>query len=334
MTQESRDRLFGYEHAFDDPVTLAVTIGLAVALLVTPLILLGLDRLGKIGPGMRPELWRRYFSWLILVPLILVPILMGAFWAVMGIGILGLLCGREYSRATGLFREHLINAVIVVGIFLIYFAVLDNWYRLFVALTPLSISLMAAVAITADRPQGYIQRVALGVLGFTLFGTGLGHLAFLTNDPGYRPVLILVFLAVEANDVFAFLSGKAIGGPKLAPNTSPNKTAGGSLGALVLTTLLVVGIGTPIFRGTAIGGWPQLAILGMLISVVGQLGDLMLSSIKRDLGLKDMGTTIPGHGGLLDRFDSLILVAPVVFHYLNYFVGVGTGEPQNIFTGG
>ena len=64
----------------------------------------------------------------------------------------------------------------------------------------------------------------------------------------------------------------------------------------------------------------------LAVIVAGQLGDLTMSSIKRDLGIKDMGTLLPGHGGLLDRFDSLILAAPAVFHYVNYFVGVGNGS--------
>jgi phosphatidate cytidylyltransferase len=71
--------------------------------------------------------------------------------------------------------------------------------------------------------------------------------------------------------------------------------------------------------------------LGIIVSIVGQFGDLMLSAIKRDLGLKDTAKLIPGHGGLLDRFDSLILVAPAVFHYVSYFVGFGVGQPQRIF---
>jgi phosphatidate cytidylyltransferase len=103
----------------------------------------------------------------------------------------------------------------------------------------------------------------------------------------------------------------------------------------VLTTLLAGVLGHYVFLGTRVDHPLWLGLLGVIISVVGQLGDLMLSSIKRDLGLKDMGATIPGHGGLLDRFDSLLLVAPAVFHYLVYFIGFALeGEPTRVITGG
>ena len=76
-----------------------------------------------------------------------------------------------------------------------------------------------------------------------------------------------------------------------------------------------------------------LGLLGALVSIGAQAGDLMLSSIKRDLGIKDMGVTLPGHGGVLDRFNSLLLVAPAVFHLVNYVVGIGLGAPSRIITG-
>jgi phosphatidate cytidylyltransferase len=334
MSPEARERLFGAGHAFDHPVTFVVTLAVAALLLVTPSVIWLLVRLGWIDAKLRAELMPRYWSWLVLTPLILTPILLGAAWTILGIGILSLLCYREYARATGLFREKAVSLVVVLGILAVTFAELDHWYRLFVALVPFTVGVIAIIAILRDQPQGYIQRVALGVLGFGLFGSCLGHLGYLANDRNYRPVLILVFLSVELNDVFACTVGKTLGKRKLAPNTSPKKTIAGAVGALVLTTLLVTAVGSVVFQGTVLANLVHLVILGILVSVLGQFGDLMLSSVKRDLGIKDMDATIPGHGGLLDRFDSIILVAPALFHYINYFVGVGTDQAPRVLSGG
>lgn len=334
MSPEARDRLFGAQHAFDHPVTLVVTLAVASLLLLTPVVIWLLVRLGRIDSKLRAELMLRFWSWMVLTPLIVIPILLGAAWTILGIGTLSLLCYREYARATGLFREKAVSLVVVLGIVAVTFTELDHWYRLFVAMVPFTVGVIAMVAILRDQPQGYIQRVALGVLGLVLFGSCLGHLGYLANDRNYRPMLILILLSVELNDVFAFMVGKSLGKRKLAPNTSPKKTVAGAVGALVLTTLLVIGVGSVVFQGTVLARLVHLVILGVLVSVLGQFGDLMLSSIKRDLGIKDMAATIPGHGGLLDRFDSVILVAPAVFHYINYFLGVGTDQAPNVLTGG
>jgi len=334
VSAETRARLLGYEHAFDHPVTFWVIIALAAILLLVPALVWFLAASARISDSLRSELFQRYYSWLVIVALLLGPILLGALWTILGITLLSLLCYREFARATGFFRERFMSLQVVLGIVLMNAAALDNWLGLFMALQPLTIVGLAALTITDDRPQGYIQRVALAVFAYTLFGAALSHLSFFANDVNYRPILILIFLSVELNDVFAFLAGKTLGRRRLAPNTSPKKTVAGALGAVVLTTLLVVGLGWQVFRETELAQPLPLAVLGILISSVGQLGDLMLSSIKRDLGIKDMGVLIPGHGGLLDRFDSILLVAPAVFHYVHYFVGVANGQPARIFTGG
>ena len=188
------------------------------------------------------------------------------------------------------------------------------------------------VSIPQDRPQGYIQRVGLAIFGYMLFGAGLAHLGYMANDLNYRPIVLMLLTTVAINDVFAFTFGKLLGGPKMLPATSPNKTISGAVGALVCTTLVVAGISSSIFRGTALGDPVHLLGLGLIVSIAGQAGDLMLSSIKRDLGIKDMGVVIPGHGGWLDRFNSLLLVAPAAFHYVGYYVGFGLEQPARLFT--
>lgn len=334
MSPQTSERLFGYWRAFDHPITLWMSVGLGVVFLVVPVIFLILQGRGRLSPKLRTELWQRYFSWLIIAALLLGPILAGALYTVLAITLLSLLCYREYARATGFFRDRLLSLQVVIAILLINFAALDNWLAFFMALQPLTVICLAAFTILGDRPQGYIQRVALGVFGFSFFGSALAHLSFFTNDPDYRPILLLIFISVELNDIFAFIVGKTLGRRKLLPNTSPNKTVAGSLGAMVLTTVLVYVLGGWVFAGTRLDQPLHLLMLGAMIGFAGQLGDLMLSSIKRDLGIKDMGNLIPGHGGLLDRFDSIILVAPAVFHYVHYFVGVANDQPVRIFTGG
>lgn len=334
MTEATQQRLFDFGQAFDHPVTLWATIVIGALLVFSMVLVVILNKMGKLSPEHYDELKKRILSWCVIAPVLVVPILMGAFWVILGATVLGLLCYREYARAIGLFRHFEISACVVVGILLIGLAAMDHWYNFFLALPALGVILIAAVAILADRPEGYIQRVALGAFGFLLFGVCIGHFAYLANDSSFRPVLLLLLVAVESNDVFAYITGKLFGKRKLAPKTSPNKTIGGALGAMLCTTVLIFLLGRLVFAGGEMAGVLHLIGLGLVVSVAGQLGDLMLSSIKRDLGIKDMGAAIPGHGGLLDRFDSLLLVAPAFFHYVGYFRGFGLDQQVRIFTGG
>jgi phosphatidate cytidylyltransferase len=176
--------------------------------------------------------------------------------------------------------------------------------------------------------------VGLAVFGFLLFGTCLGHLGFMTNDTRFRSLILLLLFSVQLNDIFAYIVGKSLGGPKLAPHTSPNKTISGSLGAVVLTSLVVFVLSGFIFTEGPLSGPVQRLVLGLLISISGQFGDLSVSSIKRDVGVKDTGSLIPGHGGVLDRANSLLLSAPTVFHYVNYLDGIGGDQVTRILSGG
>ena len=124
---------------------------------------------------------------------------------------------------------------------------------------------------------------------------------------------VIFILMVWGSDSGAYFVGKAIGGAKLAKSISPNKTWAGFIGALVMPALIGV-IGLFILRGLDgfIGEQAfKIAFIGILIGVAGQTGDLLVSALKRKAGVKDTGQLIPGHGGLLDRVDSLMLAAPV-----------------------
>jgi phosphatidate cytidylyltransferase len=334
MTPAVRERLFGFQHAFDSPVTLWITVAVAGVLTIATLVVWLLHAMGKTSPTLHDELVKRVASWAVMAPLLLGPVLLGAVWTILAVGILSVLCYREFARATGFFRQRSLSIIVVLGIIATTFASADHWYGFFVAIPPLVIVLLAMVAILRDEPRGYTQRVALGILSFLLFGHCLGYVGYMANDPDYRPIIVLIILAVELNDVFAYISGKLFGYRKLAPHTSPGKTMGGALGALVLTTSLVAAVGHFVFAGSPLDLPVRLIGLGVIVSVAGQFGDLMVSSIKRDIGIKDMGVAIPGHGGLLDRFDSLLLVAPAVFHYVGYFRGFGLDQPIRIFSGG
>jgi phosphatidate cytidylyltransferase len=137
--------------------------------------------------------------------------------------------------------------------------------------------------------------------------TPLSLMLLRANSHGGFWLILAVFIAVWATDTGALICGKLIGGPKLSPRLSPNKTWAGAFGG-VLSAIAGVAILFAILRANIVSG----ALLGLAISVVGQAGDLFESWVKRRVGRKNSGSLIPGHGGVLDRIDSILFVAPVV----------------------
>jgi phosphatidate cytidylyltransferase len=230
---------------------------------------------------------------------------------------------KEFARATGLYRDWWMTGAVYLGIAAVGVTSLvspphggpPGWYGLFMTLPVYAIALLILIPIARDRTQGQLQALALGVLGFAYIGWMFGHLGFLANaNHAYGYLLYLIF-AVELNDVAAFTCGKLFGRHKFRSEISPNKTWEGALGALIVSLALpwVLRFSFPHF------GPLQLVLTGLIVGVGGQLGDLAISVIKRDVGLKDMGAVIPGHGGILDRVDSLIYTAPLFLHMVDYY---------------
>jgi len=331
-TAEAFRHVTSSEGALDHPVTRLCAAVVAGALALAPVVLASLGAAGKLGDRTKADAWLRYRTWLWIAPLVLAAVLWCKLSAVVAITAMSLLAYREYARATGFFRHRALSAIVAIAVCAMGVAALDNWYGLFVAAAPLGVVALAGTAVVVDEPKGYIQRVALGTFGLMLFGAGFMHLAYLTNHGQYRPVVCLLLLCTQVSDIAAYCSGKAFGRRRVFAATSPNKTLGGHLGALVVTAPLAAWLAHVVFEGTAIDRWPRLVFFGLIVAAGAQFGDLVLGSIKRDLGVKDLAVTLPGHGGVSDRVNSVLLVAPAAFHFIGYFTGVGLGEVPRLFT--
>jgi phosphatidate cytidylyltransferase len=157
--------------------------------------------------------------------------------------------------------------------------------------------------------------------GLMAFVFGLSHMAFLLNFPnaagsaaGGRSLLVFLVFVAEISDVLQYIWGKLLGGPRIIPSISPNKTWSGFLGGAgsALAVSLMLRSLTPFSRG-------ETMVAALLITVAGFFGGAVMSAAKRDVGVKDFGSLIPGHGGVVDRVDSLCYAGPLFFHFVRYF---------------
>lgn len=171
----------------------------------------------------------------------------------------------------------------------------------------------------------YHNRITLSQITITLFASiyisyFIAHISF-TRELAYGNILIwFIFLGAWSTDTFAYFTGTFFGRNKLLPEISPKKTVEGAIGGIIGCglTFLVFGYIVHIIGNYNID-YANVFILGFVSSFVSELGDLAASSIKRQYGIKDYGKIMPGHGGVLDRFDSILFVAPVVYYFANYF---------------
>lgn len=270
-------------------------------------------RCGGIGSAsLHHELLQRLRTWAVIIPAAVVPVALGTPGLAVAIPLLGAICFREFGRIASIGRDPGVRVPVLVGLAAVGVAIAQQDHRLLLQCGPIVTLVIAAAALFGDQPHGYLRRVALGCLGFTLCGLWLGHLGFLAVDGFPATWLLWTLLCVELNDVFAYTAGKCLGRRPLCPRTSPNKTWGGLVGGAAMTTAFATLSGCWIFAGHPLGHPGTMIPLGILIATAGATGDLILSAIKRDLRVKDTSAALPGHGGLLDRFDSLLFAAPVI----------------------
>ena len=210
----------------------------------------------------------------------------------------------------------------------VVFALLATFNKLELMPPVIAYGIMASFfAVLFKGRQPYIANVATTIAGFLYCGWLPCHIIMMrqlgtdsTNVFSFSHnlglgFLVLMFFAILATDIGAYYAGSKFGKRPLCPVVSPKKTVEGSIGGAFFAVL------TSMFIGYFIGlHWSESLIVGFLITVFAQLGDLSESLIKRDAGVKDSGNSLPGHGGFLDRVDSFMFSAPVAYYFFKYFV--------------
>ncbi len=264
------------------------------------------------------EIWRRLITGAVYVILLLSAVYLSSDAFNFLFMVFGLACLYEYKRL-----------VLLKGYY-IFIAYLALWWAyIYLIDDKMLINILMFITIVVDLLLLYFLFSRKKKLYYTYqkFITGLfyigGGCIFLTMIPYKdnefaKSLIVGIFVLIWINDSFAYLVGKSIGRTKLFPRVSPKKTVEGSVGGLVFTLL-----GTYFLsRYVEILTKQQWLILAIVIVVMGSLGDLVESKLKREAGVKDSGAILPGHGGLLDRLDSLIFAAPFAYLTLYIFTNV------------
>ncbi len=266
-------------------------------------------------------------SWWVMVAVFGVTLALGHWFSVVLFGLISFLALREFVTLTPTRRSD--HRALFWTFFIItplqYLLAGVQWYGMFSIFIPVYafvlIPIRKALAGETEEFLSSVARIQWGLLVCVYF---ISHIPMilLLPIPGYegKQGLLLFFLVfvVQASDVLQYVWGKTLGKRPIVPSLSPNKTWAGFLGGIGTT----VAVATALSLVTPFNVW-QAAIMAFIICLAGFGGGLVMSAIKRDLGVKDWGQSIPGHGGFLDRIDSLCFAAPLFFHLTGFFFGSG-----------
>jgi phosphatidate cytidylyltransferase len=270
------------------------------------------------------ELHARIKSWWVIVGLLFGSIIMSRNTAIWFFAFVSFLALKEYFSLIPTRRAD--RRILFWGYISIpaqYFYISIGWYGMFIVLIPVYVFLFLPLRmVLIGETKDFLKSVSTIHWGVMLAVFSISHMAYLLELPADRNpagegagLLLYLVLLTQLNDVFQYIWGKSLGRHKIIPKISPNKTVEGLIGGVATTVLLSVLIApalTPIHGAAAVS-------FGLLIALGGFIGDVTMSAIKRDLGVKDTGAILPGHGGILDRIDSLTYTAPLFFHVLKFF---------------
>lgn len=275
------------------------------------------------GRAVVANLVQRVDAWWVMVAVFAVAFLLGRNVTIVLFALISFFALREFLTLTPTRRgdHRAMSIAFFVLIPVQYWLIADDWYGLFSVFIPVyGFLLLPSLAVLAEDPEAFLERSAKIQWAVMVTIYCLSHVPaiLLLGIPGYEGqnalLMFYMLLVVQMSDVLQYVFGKLFGRKKIAPVVSPSKTVEGFLGGIISATLL----GTAMWWITP---FTPLQAAGMTFVTVlmGFLGGLVLSAVKRSLGVKDWGTMIKGHGGMMDRMDSVSFAAPVFFHLTRYF---------------
>jgi phosphatidate cytidylyltransferase len=260
---------------------------------------------------------KRYISAIIALPVLLIVTIAGGNLFKASVIIITGIALQEYINAYKNTQSKAILGVLGAG-FLLYYPII-NIYGFEYVLPVIFLVVILSLATPIFTKSYTVISSSVTITGF-IYIVGFFSLLILMREHTNGDRLIwLVFIIAWCSDTFAYFAGRTLGKRKLCPEVSPKKTVEGSIGGVLGCVVGVVIWGY--VNQTISFEWVQLIILAILGSIVSQIGDLSASLIKRHIGIKDYGKIMPGHGGILDRFDSILFVTPVVYYYIVIFLG-------------
>lgn len=310
---------------FQDRDLVRLVAGVLALLVVASAVGFVLSRRARTPAGRETvaNLNARIRGWWAMFAVFTAAVWIGGVTSIVLFALMSFLALREFMTLAPTRRED--HRTLFWSFFLItplqYLLIGERWYGLFAIMIPVYAFVFVAVSnVLSGHTENFLERTAIIHFGLMVcvYCVSYAPALLLLQIPGYGPsntkLLIFLVLVVELSDVLQYTFGKLFGKRKIAPVISPNKTWEGFAGGILFAT----GIGTALWWATPFSP-PVAAAMSLVITLAGFAGGLILSAIKRDRGVKDYGTLIAGHGGMLDRIDSLCFAAPIFFHLTRYF---------------
>ena len=307
-----------------DRNTILLFAGIGAVLLLATLIARVLRRrAGEVPNAVIENLNARIDAWWAMVLVIGIAFLFGNNGVILLFYFVSFYALREFLTLTPTRRSDYpaLVAAFYFALPMQYLLIALDWYGLFAIFIPVYVFLLLPIlASLGGDTTRFLERAAKVQWGLMIAVFCVSHVpALLTLDiPGYegRNLLLIAWLiiVVQLSDVLQYVCGKLAGKHKIAPKLSPSKTVEGFVGGVALASL----VGASLFWITPFSFW-QAALMALTVNLLGFAGGLVMSAIKRDRGVKDWGHMIEGHGGMLDRMDSVCFAAPIFFHFVRYW---------------